>query len=246
MGIGSVAVVLLVVGLFVGAGVTFVAIPTRDSTTTQTYTAAYTDTTTVFAPTATTSAVLTLIEVPVIHTQVETTTEQVTGVETLTYALTETSVTTASNLIGTIPNQTLPASESTQPMAFYIPAGTLYVSINSSTEVNFNIMNSALFVQLQKGQSVPMCSSTSCNLDQDGAKVGVASGSLYFQVTTPGTYYTWLDNSHAGTWVNGSLGTAIQQTTTYEVTSTSLSTTTGTNEVTITVTNVTYSTSTVG
>ena len=246
MRIGSAAVILLVVGLFVGAGVTFVAIPTRASTTTQTYTAAYTDTTTVFAQTATTSAVLTLIEVPIIHAQVETTTDQVTGVETLTYTLTETSVTTASSLIGTIPNQPLPASESTQYYMFNVPAGTLFVSINSSTEVNFIIMSSPLFVQFNKGQSVPMCSSTNCNLDQDGAKVGVTSGSLYFQVTTPGTYYTWVSNSNTGTWVNGSLGTAIQQTATYVVTSTSLSTTTGTNEATITVTNVTYSTSTVG
>jgi len=243
MGSGT-AALLLVVGLLIGAGVTYAVVPMKTATATNTTT--QTATLILPAQTSTSTATLTLVQVPVMQTQVETITDQVTGVKTLTYTFTETSLTTASSPLGTIPLQYLPASYGTSPVAFYISAGILNVTISSSAQLDFNIMNSALFTQHQGGQSVPTCSTPSCNLDQDGAKVGITSGSLFFQITTPGTYYTWEDNAVSGTWLSGSLGTASTQTVTNVVTSTSLSTTTATSQSTTTVTSTSYSTSTVG
>jgi len=243
MGSGT-AALLLVVGLLIGAGVTYVVVPMRTATTTNT--ATQTATLILPAQTATTTSIITLVQVPVMQTQVETITDQVTSVKTLTYMFTETSLTTASSPLGTIPLQYLPASYSTSPVAFYISAGILNVTISSSAEVDFNIMNSALFTQYQGGQSVPTCSTVNCNLDQSGAKVGITTGSIFFQITTPGTYYTWEDNAVSGTWLSGSLGTASTQTVTYTMTSTSLSTTTATSLSATTVTSTSYSTSTVG
>jgi hypothetical protein len=242
----SIAVILLVVGLLVGAGVTFEAFPSRTTTTTLPQ---QTVTTTAPQQTITATTMLTLIQVPVIRTQVETLNGLVTDVETLTYVSTRTSTTGTSSPLGTIQIAYLDASTSTSVEAFYIPVGTLNVTLNSNEEVSFEIMSSALYNQFQNGESVPMCSTTSCNLNQNGAKVGVTSGSLLFQITSPGTYYTWVDNDYSGNGaatVSGSLGMVSQQTTTYVITSTSLYTTTSTNQTVTTITDTVYSTSTVG
>jgi hypothetical protein len=208
-------------------------------------------TTTAPLQTITISTVLTLIEVPVIQTQVKTITNLITRVETLTYTFEETSTTskTTSSPIGTIPLESLFPNSSSPVEGFYIPAGTLNVSIKSNQEVNFEIMSSSLYTEFMTGKSVPMCFTTSCSLDQDGAKVGITSGSLFFQVTTAGTYYTWVDNDYSGSGsatFSGILGMVSQQTVTYVVTSTSLSTTTVTNQTITTMTDTTYTTSTVG
>ena len=247
--------VFLAVGLIIGAGVTFVAFSPGTTTTTtshQTVTTTSnqsTATTTASEQTITTTTVLTLVLVPVIHTQVETISNLITVVETLTNTFTETSLTTASSPFATIPITYLFVNGSTSAEGVSIPAGVLDVSISSNKTVNFEIMNSALYTKFITGKSVSMCLSTSCNLDQNGAKVGVKSGSIYFQITTPGTYYVWVDNDYSGNSsaaVSASLGMVSQQTATYVVTSTSLTNATTTTQTVTTSSSTTYSTSTVG
>jgi hypothetical protein len=243
--------VLLVVGLIIGAGVTFLVVPPQTTTTT-----APPQTTTTTAPPQTTTTVLTLIRVPVIHTQVETISNLITGVETLTYTLEETSTTTASNPFATIPFEYVYANGSTPFLPVPgVQAGTLNVtlSVSPNKEIDFEIMNSVLYNQSQYGKSVQVCPqsvpSIECNLNQDAAKVGTTSGSLFFQITTPGTYYILVDNDYSGNssvTISGILGMASHQTTTYVVTTTSLSTTTATNQTITTMTDTTYTTSTDG